>query len=261
MKVTVPTSFSRLHIAPYLPQFLERYPDIELDFQLTDNFADIIRDGFDLAIRIGELKDSSLVARKSAPDTRVICGSPAYLEKAGRPQSIEDLKMHNCLCAGAQDNWHLEDKDGTTHNLRVKGNIRSNSAEFIRQSMLCGLGLGLRATWDVGPEINSGELEVVFPDYGGPSGYGIYAVYPCREFMPAKVNAFIEFLGDLYGPKPYWNECLQIGDKPKPKTSAKKPPKSVTPETAQPTTMKKAVRSPTLKPVFRETSKKTTQIF
>ena len=219
LKVTVPTSFSRLHIAPYLPQFLERCPDIELDFHLTDNFVDIIRDGFDLAIRIGELKDSSLVARKIAPDTRVICGSPAYLESAGRPKTIEDLKMHNCLCAGAQDSWHLEGKDGTSHNLRVKGNIRSNSAEFIRESMLSGLGLGLRATWDVGQEISSGELEVVLPDYGGPSGYGIYAVYPCREFMPAKVNAFIEFLNSLYGPKPYWNEGLSVAAKPKAKTN------------------------------------------
>ncbi len=225
LKVTVPTSFSRHHIAPYLPKFFERFPDIELDFHLTDNFTDIIRDGFDLAIRIGELQDSSLVARKIAPDTRVICGSPAYLDSAGRPKSIDDLHMHNCLSAGAQESWQLEGSDGSKQNIRVKGNIRSNSAEFIREALLAGLGLGLRPTWDVGPELASGELEVVLPNYSGPSGYGIYAVYPCREFMPAKVNAFIDFLSELYGPKPYWNEGLQLGSQSKEKLA--KPSKNI----------------------------------
>jgi len=210
LKVTAPTSFSRLHIAPYLPQFLERYPDIEVDFHLTDNFTDIIRDGFDLAIRIGELQDSSLVARKIAPDTRVVCGSRAYLDQAGTPKCVEDLVAHNCLSAGAQDNWRLEAEDGTTHTIRAKGNIRSNSAEFVREALLAGLGLGLRPTWDVGPELLSGDLKVVLPDYRGPSNFGIYAVYPCREFMPAKVSVFIDFLAELYGSDPYWNKGLEL---------------------------------------------------
>ncbi len=210
LKVTAPTSFSRQHIAPYLNDFVSRYPDIELDFHLTDDFVDIIRNGFDLAIRIGELQDSSLVARKIAPDTRILCGSPKYFAEAGIPQSIEDLSRHNCLSAGAQDTWNLESTDGEKHHLRVKGNIRSNSAEFIRESLLTGLGIGLRATWDVGPELRTGDLQVVLPQYRGSSNMAIYAVYPCREFMPAKVHALIEFLADLYGPDPYWNHDLDL---------------------------------------------------
>ena len=212
LKVTAPTSFSRLHIAPFLPAFLAKYPEIELEFHLTDNFVDIIREGFDVAIRIGELQDSSLVQRKLAADTRVVCASPKYLEGAeqGIPTTLADLDFHNCLSAGAQDYWRLEGPDGQ-HQLRVKGNIRSNSFEFMREALLSGLGLGLRSTWDIGPELKSGALKVVLPEYRGSSNVAIYAVYPCRDFMPEKVNVFIEYLAALYGPDPYWNEGLELG--------------------------------------------------
>jgi len=212
LKVTAPTSFSRLHVAPFLPAFLAKYPEIELEFHLTDNFVDIIREGFDLAIRIGELQDSSLVQRKLAADTRVICASPKYLAESeqGVPTSLADLDFHNCLSAGAQDYWRLEGPDGQ-HQLRVKGNIRSNSLEFMREALLSGLGLGLRSTWDIGPELKSGALKVVMPEYRGSSNVAIYAVYPCRDFMPEKVNVFIEYLAALYGSEPYWNEGLELG--------------------------------------------------
>ena len=209
LKVTAPTSFSRLHIAPYLPRFLEKYPEIELDFNLTDNFVDIIRDGYDLAIRIGELQDSSLVQRKLAADTRVICAAPKYLEQQGTPRTLADLDFHNCLSAGAQELWRLQGPNGI-HQLRVKGNIRSNSFEFMREALLAGLGLGLRSTWDVGPELKSGALKVVMPEYRGADTLAIYAVYPCRDFMPEKVNVLIEFLAELYGNAPYWDNGLDL---------------------------------------------------
>lgn len=210
LKITMPTTFSRLHIAPYLGKFLASYPDIELDSHLTDRFVDIIREGFDLAIRIGELEDSSLVARKIATDNRVICAAPAYLEKYGTPASLADLNLHNCLSAGAQDVWRPEGPDGEEQ-VRTNGNLRSNSGELIREAVLAGLGLGLRSTWDVGPELKSGKLKVVLPQYRGSSNVAVYAVYPCREFMPAKVNVFIEFLAELYGPEPYWDKGLDLG--------------------------------------------------
>lgn len=209
LKITMPTTFSRLHIAPYLGKFLSRYPDIEIDAHLTDRFVDIIREGFDLAIRIGELEDSSLVARKIAADNRVICAAPSYLERFGTPASLADLDLHNCLSAGAQDVWRLEGPEGQRQ-VRTNGNVRSNSGELVREALLAGLGLGLRSTWDVGPEIKSGDLKVVLPQYRGSSNVAIYAVYPCREFMPAKVNVFIEFLAELYGAEPYWDKGLDL---------------------------------------------------
>jgi DNA-binding transcriptional LysR family regulator len=216
----MPTTFGRLHIAPYMGAFLDRYPDIELDVQLTDTFVDIIREGFDLAIRIGELEDSSLVARKLAPDARVICASPAYLKKHGTPASLADLDLHNCLSAGAQDVWRLEGPEGQCH-VRTNGNIRSDSGEFIHEALRAGLGLGLRSTWDIGAALKSGELQIVLPNYRGSSSVAIYAVYPCREFMPAKVNVLIEFLADLYSPVPYWERDLDLEKLPPARTAPK----------------------------------------
>lgn len=201
LKVTAPTAFSRLHIAPHLPAFLSRFGDIEIEMHLTDNFVDIIRDGFDVAIRIGELRDSSLVARKLAADDRVLCATPGYLAEAGKPKKLADLERHNCLLAGAQDVWRLEGPEGQVQ-ARVKGNIRSNSGEFVREALLSGLGIALRSTWDVGAELEAGQLQVVLPDYRGSSSVSIFAVYPCREFMPNKVNVFIEFLNEVYAAHP-----------------------------------------------------------
>ena len=205
LKVSAPTSFNRLHITPYLPDFMTRYPDIELDMHLSDNFVDIIREGFDLAIRIGELEDSSLVARKLAKEVRVICAAPKYLAAAGTPKTIEDLEAHNCLLSGAQDMWRLDGPEGPRE-IRVRGNMRSNSAEFTRAGLIQGLGIALRATWDIGSEIESGELKVVLPQYAGSSKNAIYAVYPCREFMPAKVNAFIDFYAEIFEKDAAWTK-------------------------------------------------------
>ena len=209
IKISAPTSFNRQHISPHLPAFLQRYPDIEIDMQLTDHFVDIIREGFDLAIRIGELEDSSLVARKLAKEVRVICAAPAYLKSAGTPKSLAELDAHNCLVAGAQDVWRLDGPTGP-HDIRVKGNMRSNSAEFVRGGLMQGLGLALRATWDVGAEVERGDLVVVLPEYTGSSKNAIYAVYPCREFMPAKVNAFIDYFADLYEKDPVWSRPVAM---------------------------------------------------
>ena len=213
LKITAPTTFSRAHLAPYLPKFLEAYPEIHLDLHLTDNYVDIIRDGFDLAIRIGELQDSSLVARKLSPDTRVIVASPEYLAKNGTPKSLKDLENHNCLSAGAQDLWALEGPGGHQE-VRVKGNIRSNSADLIREALIGGLGIGLRGTWEIGPEIHSGKLSIVLPQYRGSSKMAVFAVYPSRDFMPAKVDVFLDFLAQHFGPDPYWDKDLDLGAKP-----------------------------------------------
>jgi DNA-binding transcriptional LysR family regulator len=197
LRVTVPTTFARLHLSPYLPRFFERYPEIHIDMQVTDRFVDIIRDGFDVALRIGELPDSSLVARKLAVDRRVICAAPTYLESAGEPQTIGDLEKHNCLSASAQDVWRLEGPDGPS-NVRIKGNLRSNSGDVLREAVISGLGLGLRSVWEIAADLKNGSLVQVLPQYRGSTHLAIYAVYPSRDFMPAKVNAFIDFLAESF---------------------------------------------------------------
>lgn len=208
LKVTAPTSFARLHLAPSLNDFLLKYPEVELDLHLTDHFVDIIRDGFDLAVRIGELPDSSLVARKLAPDTRVLVAAPSYVAAMGEPGTLAELEGHNCLCAGAQDSWRLDGPEGPV-NLRVKGNIRSDSADFLRQALVSGLGIGLRPTWDIKDDLIAGNLKIVLPQYRGSSNYAIYAVYPCRDYMPEKVNVFIEFMASLFSGDLAWNTQLK----------------------------------------------------
>lgn len=209
LKVTAPTVFSRLHIAPHLPAFLERYPEIDLDFRATDNLVDIIRENFDVAIRIGQLEDSSLVAKKLANEERVICAAPAYLESFGVPDTFDELEIHNCLAAGDLDVWRMEGPDGTRQ-FRPRGNVRTNSNEIVREAVMAGIGMSLLSTWDVGPALMRGDLRVVLPGWRSVSTDAIWAVYPSRDFMPSKVNVFIDFLTDLYGMQPYWTKNVDL---------------------------------------------------
>jgi DNA-binding transcriptional LysR family regulator len=171
---------------------------------LSDEFHDIIADGFDLAIRIAELSDSSLVARRLAPVRRILCASAGYVATHGAPQTLEDLVEHTCLPAHNNAYWHLMGPNGPI-SLRPEGPLSTNSSEVIREAVLSGLGIALRSTWDIGPELKSGKLVQVLPDYEGSSAVGLYAVYPARQFLPAKIRAFIDFLVELYGSEPYWD--------------------------------------------------------
>lgn len=209
LKVTIPTAFGRMHIAPYMGDFLEQYPDMRLDLDLSDNFVDIVGDGFDAAIRIAELEDSSLVARKLAPNHRIICAAPDYLSKHSQPESLADLAKHNCLTTSAQEVWRLQGPDGPA-SIRINGNIRTNSTEVVRESVIAGLGIALRSTWDVGPELKSGRLKIILPEFHESPRVAVYAVYPCRQFIPAKLRVFIDYLGNLYGPEPYWDKGLEL---------------------------------------------------
>lgn len=196
LKISVPNAVARMFLLPCLADFQKQYPEIELNVHVSDNFVDIIREGYDLAIRIGELKDSSLVARKLATEHRVLCATPGYLKDAGTPKKIEDLEGHVCLIAGAHEVWRFNGPAGKSE-LRIRSALRSNSGEFIREALLQGIGISMLASWDIGPEIESGQLQTLMPEYTRDTEAGIYAVYPCREFMPAKVNSFIEFFSSI----------------------------------------------------------------
>lgn len=209
LKVTMPASFGRKYVAPHLLEFLDQYPEIELDVHVSDDFVDVIREGIDVAIRIGELQDSSLVARRLAPEQRVLCASPRYLARKGIPETLDDLEMHNCLRTSNQDHWRLEDRKGNQHQIRVHGNLLSNSSSFTRSAVLAALGIGLRPTWDVAEELLAGELQLILPEYRGTSNSAVYAVYPSRDFMPAKVDVFIEFLNQLFAPAA-WEKAIDL---------------------------------------------------
>jgi DNA-binding transcriptional LysR family regulator len=228
LKVTAPTTFSRYHLAPQLPAFLAEYPEIRLDLYLTDNHVDIIREGYDVAIRIGEIEESSLVARKLATDKRVIVAAPEYLERNGTPKTLKDLEDHNCMSAGSQDVWQIEGPSGH-QDIRVKGNIRSNSADLIREALLSGMGIGLRSLWEVSEEIDSGKLKIVLPQYRGSSRSALYAVHPSADFTPAKVDVFLDFLSKNFGSEASLEKDSKFVSKSNGKTpveSAKQPQRS-----------------------------------
>ena len=209
LKVTMPTAFSRLHIAPYIDNFLARYPEIELDVHIGDAFVDIIREGFDLAIRIGELEDSSLVARRIASDTRVVCAAPAYLEQARHTSGPRRPRSPQLPCRR-----HGRGVAARRAGRRVAiPSARQRALRFRRVHPRAGAGgRRHRSAVDLGHRaaLRSGALRVVLPEYRGASNAAVHAVYPSREFMPAKVNVLIEFLADLYGSEPYWDKDLDL---------------------------------------------------
>ncbi len=210
LRLNLPTAFGRAHIVPMLPDFLRQYPDLTLDLSLTDAFVDLVEEGIDLAVRIGELKDSSLVARKLAPNIRVLCASPTYFEKAGRPSAPADLKKHNCLIYKRGNDrpiWHFRDPDGDIQDVQVSGDFQTNNTEALVAMTLDGLGLAVMPTWLVGKDIAEGLLETVLDDYTvSPTALdtGIYAIFPYNRHLSPKVRACVDALAARFSPTPPW---------------------------------------------------------
>jgi len=208
LRVSAPTSFGRMHIAPHLVEFLRLYPEITIDLSLSDAFVDIVAEGYDLSIRIADLADSSLVAKRLAPNHRVLCAAPAYLAAHGTPAALTDLAQHRLLVHNA-DQWRLEGKTGSA-TIRVESAVRTNSSEVIREAVLAGMGIALRSTWDVGPEIDSGRLVIVLPEWQASARVAVHAVYPSRRHLAHKVRVFMDFLGERFGNPPYWDKGLTL---------------------------------------------------
>jgi DNA-binding transcriptional LysR family regulator len=219
LRVALPASFGHQHIAPLIPRFAERYPQIQLALSLSDRTVNLIEEGFDLAVRIAHLEDSSLTARKLAPNRRVVCASPAYLARHGTPRTPDELARHNCLTTtDFAMNWDYKGPDGKPGSVRVIGRYSCDNWEVLREWALAGLGIALKSTWDVHRLLVDGSLVEVCPGYTFHSDVAIYAVYPSRRFLPAKTRVFIDFLAESFGPDPYWDQPER---KPKPRIKAR----------------------------------------
>lgn len=205
LRVALPASFGNQHVAPLVPKFAERYPDVQLALSLSDRTVNVVEEGFDLAIRIADLADSSLAARKLAPNRRVVCASPAYLRRHGTLRTPEDLAKHNCLTTDFAMNWDYRGPDGKPGSVRVTGRYACDNWEVLREWALAGLGVALKSTWDVRRHLEDGSLVSLLPSYTFATDVAIYAVYPHRRHLPAKTRAFIEFLAESFGPEPYWD--------------------------------------------------------
>ena len=205
--VSAPAAFGRKHVAPHAPDFLRANPDVRISFNLTDRVVDLVREGYDVGIRIGGAIDPNFVAIRLASNKRVVCGTPAYFAKHGVPRTLDDLARHNCLAfnlqGGQQRGWYFQ-QNGKAVTVKVNGNLDCNDGELLHRWMGEGLGLGWRSTWEIQPELESGALMTVLDDYALPD-YDILTVYPQQRPVPAKIRFFIEHLKSVYGQAGYWS--------------------------------------------------------
>ncbi len=215
LRVSAPMSFGQLHVAPLVPEFLARHPDVRIELALADRMVDLVEEGFDLAIRIGRLADSSLVARRLAPSRRVVCGAPAYLERRGVPQEPHDLVQHDCLVYTYQTEpaWTLRDGPKEIR-VVVSGRLRANNGDVLRAAALAGAGLALLPTFIVGDDLRAGTLRTVLDDYECTET-AIYTVHPSGRNPPPKVRAFVDFLQARCGAHPSWERGLDELHRPR----------------------------------------------
>lgn len=208
LRVSAPMSFSILHLGPALQGFLTRFPGVTLELSLDDRQVDLVEEGFDVAVRIGRLQDSNLIARKIAPCRQVLCASPAYLAQRGEPERPEDLLEHSCILyslLSAPREWRLEGPEGELHTVPINGSIQSNNGLVNRAAALAGGGIVLLPTFYLGEQLRSGTLKPVLCKFK-PQELAVYAVYPERRNLMPKVRAFVDFLATTFGPEPPWEQ-------------------------------------------------------
>jgi len=206
LRVNAPMSFGVLHLARAVARYQRQHDEVNVELTLDDRLVNVVSEGFDLAIRIGNLVESSLVARKLAPVRLVVCGSPAYLAEHGIPETPDQLSTHQCLrytYSSNTDIWRFE-KDGTRYDVRIAGTIAANNGNALREAAIEGAGLLREPTFIVGRDIREGRLQVVLDEFNVEE-MAAYALYAHRQYLSAKVRTFVDFLADYFGAPPYWD--------------------------------------------------------
>ncbi|HSM21620.1 MAG TPA: LysR family transcriptional regulator [Rubrivivax sp.] len=214
LRVTAPAGFGRRHVAPLVPRFIAQHPDVSLSLNLGDRVVDIVNEGFDCAVRVGDLPDSSLVSVRLADNRRLCVAAPAYLQRAGVPATPADLMKHQCLTlssdASQTRGWAFM-VDGELVHLRPGGRVDCSDGQVLHDWCLRGLGIAWRSTWEVEQEVASGRLQVVLAEVAAPPN-GIYAVFPHAKHLPLRVRLWIDFLKHSYGDPAYWRATGSGGD-------------------------------------------------
>ena len=211
LRINAPLSFSVHHLGRVLPLYAERYPNVELDVTLSDRVVDLVEEGFDLAIRIGKLQNSSLVMRRLVAARVLTCASPAYLARHGMPQHPDDLARHKCLTYAytqPDNEWRFR-RDGKSHTVRIHGGLHCNNGDLLLAAALSGMGIIRQPTFIIGDAIRDGRLLPLLTDYQGDE-LAIHAVYPSRQHLSAKVRTFVDFLAQQFGEVPEWDRGLPI---------------------------------------------------
>jgi DNA-binding transcriptional LysR family regulator len=209
LRVTAPAVFGHLYLAPMLSELLREFPDLSIDLTLTNRFIDLIEEGMDLAIRIGQLADSRLIARRLCTNHRVLVAAPSYLERRGTPERPEDLSRHECVLFNGfakPTEWKLIGPGGQV-NVTVAGRVATNNVETLTSSAIQGLGITVGATLSVGAALLSGELVRVLSDYEfEPTA--VFAVYTSARQLSTKIRAAVDFLAERITDPPSWDQRL-----------------------------------------------------
>jgi DNA-binding transcriptional LysR family regulator len=213
LRIACPVSFAQLNLVPLLPAFARQYPAIRFELVLTDAMVDLITDQLDLAIRVGPLADSRLIAHRLCPMVARVCATPAYLRANGRPRTPADLAQHPCLAlalpAFNRRSWAFTDAAGQTTEVAISAVVQSTNAMALKQCALADMGLSLQARWMVGRELRDGTLVDVFPDYQVTAAIDeadAWLLYPSRRYMPRKLAAFVAYLREQFRNGPPWDQ-------------------------------------------------------
>jgi len=209
IRLNAPMSFGTLHLGPALADFMGLYPRLRIESTLSDRFVDTVGEGFDLTIRIADLLDSSLIAKKLCPAKRVLCASPDYILKNGTPKKPEDLKYHNCLHYGnlaTGNTWVFAGVRGN-YKIPINGVLCSNNAELLMASAVSGRGIASLPTFIASERLKNGRLVTVLGDFPIPE-ISIYALYPESKHLAVKIRLLIDFLKARFGRLPYWDRGL-----------------------------------------------------
>jgi DNA-binding transcriptional LysR family regulator len=208
LSVFAPAAFGRRHVAPHAPAFLAAHPAVSIGFNLTTESLDVVRDRYDLGIRIKGNVDPSLKLVRLAPNRRVVCGTPEYFRQHGVPKAPNDLLQHNCFVFKTPTDhsrvWHFQ-ANGRPISVKVTGNMGCNDGELLTRWARDGLGLAWRSSWEIQPQLDSGELVTVLDEFEPPD-YDIVAVYAPQRFLPAKTRLYFENLRAIYARPGYWSD-------------------------------------------------------
>ncbi|MEH6402032.1 MAG: LysR family transcriptional regulator [Sneathiella sp.] len=206
LKIAVPLSFGLLHLSPAVNEFANLHPDLVIDIHFADRQVDLIEEGIDLTIRIANLSDSSLIARRLSTIGHMLCASPAYLLKHGVPKTPEDLKSHHILRYKSPSgiSHQMTDNEGNSFDISGKTVMTANNGDFLKQAALNGRGIYLCPTFINWRDIQAGLLVPILADYNYLE-LGAYALYPNTRFLSARVRQFIDFLKEYFGETPYWD--------------------------------------------------------
>jgi len=210
LKVALPQTFGVMHMGPAINEFLLENPQIEFELDFNDRSVDLMQEGFDLAIRIAKLPDSSLIARRLAPIKHLLCASPAYLEKHGVPQTLDDLANHQCLVYSLirdSEHWLFNSPQGELEKIKIHPYLKTSSGEFLRNAAVDGLGLVYLPSFVVFEEIERGTLVPLLHEHTR-SNLSAYAIYPQTRHLSRRVRAFVDFLVKRFDGIPYWDRCL-----------------------------------------------------